>query len=105
PDSPETTNAHLTALIPATILAQPEERTVHPYESVTFTVWASSSTPTTYQWRFNGTNIPGATNSVFTIPNVQPSDAGNYAVVVTDSVGPLLSDLARLTVRLHPTIV
>ena len=30
--------------------------------NVSFTVFAASSGPITYQWRLNGTNIPGATN-------------------------------------------
>src|SRR5262249_18445807 len=35
------------------------------------------------QWQFNGVDIPGATNYVLTIPNVQLSDAGDYSVLIT----------------------
>jgi hypothetical protein len=36
-----------------------------------------------YQWQFHGTNLPNATNSTFTLTNVQVSDDGDYGVVVT----------------------
>jgi uncharacterized repeat protein (TIGR02543 family) len=38
--------------------------------------------PTNYQWRFNGTNVVGATNSSYTIPVVSISHTGTYTVVV-----------------------
>jgi hypothetical protein len=37
-----------------------------------------------FQWRFNGTNIPGATSSNFTRVNVQPAYAGTYSVRTCD---------------------
>lgn len=38
-----------------------------------------------YQWQHNSTNLPGATNSSFTLPAAQISDAGFYSVIVSDS--------------------
>ena len=46
----------------------------------------SGSQPLTYQWKLNGTNIPGATASTFAIRNAKPSDSGAYSVAVTNSV-------------------
>jgi hypothetical protein len=51
-----------------------------------------------YQWSFNGTNISGATNTSLTLTNVQSSQAGNYAVWVTNAYGSVLSSNALLLV-------
>ena len=66
--------------------------------SVSFTVTVSGPGPFTYQWRFNGTNIPGASNINYSITNVQPAHAGNYTVVVTNLAGAATSQVAVLTV-------
>jgi Immunoglobulin domain/Immunoglobulin I-set domain len=70
---------------------------------VTFNVVASGF-QLSYQWSFNATNILGATNSSLTLTNVQPDDAGNYAVQVTNLFGSTLSSNAVLTVLVPPTI-
>jgi hypothetical protein len=52
-----------------------------------------------YQWQRNGTNIPGATSSSYTINSVQNSDDGaNFRAVVTNSFGNATSNSAHLTV-------
>jgi hypothetical protein len=56
--------------------------------AVSFQVSASGGIePYHYQWFKNDTNwaISGATGSTMTLSSVQPADAGNYFVVVTDS--------------------
>jgi hypothetical protein len=65
---------------------------------VTFTVSAGGTAPLSYQWRFNGTNIPGANLSSYTRMNLQPSDSGNYSVQVTNVAGTITSSNALLTV-------
>jgi sugar lactone lactonase YvrE len=52
-----------------------------------FTVSAQDTTPVSYQWQFNGADLPGATSSTLTLTNVQPSQAGQYVVVVTSGTG------------------
>jgi hypothetical protein len=47
----------------------------------------------------NGTNVDGATNSSLTLTNVQFSQAGNYAVLMTNAFGSVLSSNAVLTVN------
>ena len=91
-------NAVLTLQIPATITQQPQGTNVGPGTTVTFSVSASSSTPITYQWRFNDVDIPGATGRSLTLANVQEEIAGNYLVVVTDGIGSIRSDIALLGV-------
>src|SRR5205814_1568078 len=69
--------------VPPFIIAQPTNQTVTAGANVTFSVVAGGTAPLSYQWRFNGTNITGATASSFTIVNAQPANAGAYSVVVS----------------------
>ncbi len=43
--------------------------------------------PMTYQWRLNGTNLPGKTSQSLVLPVVRLSDAGIYDVVVSSPFG------------------
>jgi dienelactone hydrolase len=86
------------------IATQPQSRNVVRGGNVTFSVLATSAQPIAYQWRFNGTDLPTATNSTFTLTNVQPTDAGSYTVVVADGITTLTSQAATLTVGERPAI-
>jgi hypothetical protein len=77
---------------------QPSPQSVVAGGNVTFTVTAGGSPPPTFQWRRNSTNIAGATNASLTLSNVQPSDAGDYSVVIANSAGNLPSNNAALVV-------
>jgi hypothetical protein len=82
----------------------PRGRTVRPNANVTFEATASGNPPPSYQWQFNGTTMTGETNSVLTLTNLQPEQAGSYAAIVSNTVGGL-SVSARLTVLTEPTIL
>jgi len=84
------------------ITTQPQSQSVAVGSNATFTVTASGATPLSYQWRFNGTAIPGATNTILTLANAQPSNAGSYSVVVSNVAGTVTSASALLTVS-QPT--
>ena len=88
---------------PPSITTQPANQTVIVGGMATFSVTASGTLPLSYQWRFGGTNITGATNTTLTLTNVQFSQAGNYAVLVTNLYGSALSSNAVLTVTSPPT--
>ncbi len=62
-------------------------------------VAGGGSTAIGYQWRIGGTAIPGATSPTYSIASAQLSDAGNYTVVVTNSINSVTSSVAVLTVR------
>jgi hypothetical protein len=87
-----------------TITTQPLSQTVNPGASVSFSVVASGATPLTYQWRFNGVNISGATASTYTRANVQATNAGSYSVVVSNPYGTATSANATLSVNTPPVI-
>ncbi len=54
--------------------------------------------PITFQWQFNGTNLPGSTNSSLTIENAQLTQQGTYNLVVMNPYGVTVSSDAVLTI-------
>ncbi len=90
-------NATLSFNTAPSISAQPQPLSVHTGDNATFTVTASGTAPLAYQWRFNTTNISGATSSRFTRVGVTNNDFGNYSVVVTNVAGSVTSSDAALT--------
>jgi hypothetical protein len=91
------------ASIPPVIAAQPLSQTISVNQPVTFSVGLTGTLPFSYQWRFNGTNLPGATNATLTIPTVVPASAGGYSVLVGDALGIAVSASATLTVDTSST--
>src|ERR1041385_1995342 len=89
---------------PPQILTQPQSQTIYLSNSATFYVEVSSVTAANYQWRFNGTNISGATATNYTIASAVYSNAGDYSVVVSNAVGWTYSSNATLTVYGPPLI-
>ena len=81
------------------ITQQPASETALAGSSATFTVAAAGTPPLSYQWRFSGTDIAGATGTSLTLSNVQPAQAGIYTVRVTNAFGSAISSDALLTVN------
>jgi hypothetical protein len=100
--SANSAQAGATTLTPPAITNQPVSLVVTAGQNATFSVAAAGSPPLSYQWRFNTTNLAGATASSFTRTNVQPTDAGDYSVVVTNAAGSITSSNALLTVLQAP---
>jgi predicted outer membrane repeat protein len=86
-----------------TINGQPTDQSVTVGSNATFSVSATGSVPLYYQWTFNLNAIPDATYASLTLTNVQPSQAGNYAAIVSNSVSSVTSQSAVLTVRIPAT--
>jgi len=84
------------------IVSQPMSQTVFAGANVSFSVTANGTPPLFYQWLRNTTNLPGATSSSLNLTNVQIADGGTYAVIVSNSVGPVTSSDAVLTVNPPP---
>ncbi|MGI8964470.1 MAG: immunoglobulin domain-containing protein, partial [Limisphaerales bacterium] len=82
-----------------TIATQPPNQTLLVGQSVLFNVIANGSSPLSYQWRFNNTAIPGATNFGYSISAAQTNHAGNYTVVVTNLYGATTSVVATLNIN------
>jgi hypothetical protein len=87
------------AVAPPTLLTQPWSQTVDQGANVTLSLTATSAVSMTFQWRFNGAGISGATNSSLTFSNIQPVSAGNYSVIASNYGGSSASSNAFLAVR------
>ncbi len=91
-------NAILTVNIPPTITTQPASRTINAGGTTSFSVVAGGTSSLNYQWQLNGTNLPSQTVSTINLENVQPSQAGNYSVLVSNVAGSTNSANALLSV-------
>jgi hypothetical protein len=80
------------------IVTQPQSQTVQVgTNSIPFIViTAPSALPLTYQWRFNGTALPGATNRGLTVSDAQFANLGAYTVVVSNGARSVESTPALL---------
>ncbi len=86
--------------VPLSLAEHPQSRRVLLGEPVTFNVTAAGLPPFSYQWRKDGGNISGATNSTYVIPGVRASDGGAYNVSVSNAGGSVTSSNATLDVFL-----
>jgi hypothetical protein len=68
-------------------------------DSTAFVVKAVGIPPINYQWQKDGTDISGATDSILTIAQVQPGDAGEYRCIASNSYGIDTSNTATLWVE------
>jgi hypothetical protein len=57
------------------------------YGQINLVSAASGSTPMLWQWKFNGSNIPGATNASLLLRDLALSRAGVYQAFVTNQFG------------------
>jgi len=83
---------------PPSITLQPQSQTVAGGSNASFSISATGTTPLSYQWLFNGTNIIAQTSTILTLTNVQTASAGDYAVIVSNIIGWTVSSDALLTV-------
>ena len=94
--------ATVTVYVPVSITTQPASQVVPAYSTVLFSVIAGGYPAPSYQWAFNGTNLPGATSCTLTITNVLLANMGDYAVMVGNGYSSRLSDPGTLSML--PTI-
>ncbi|HVR34912.1 MAG TPA: immunoglobulin domain-containing protein, partial [Methylomirabilota bacterium] len=80
------------------ITRQPEGGLAGVGESFQFEVEVEGTPPFAYQWRFNRSAMSGQTNQTLVLTNVTFSRAGEYSVVVTNSLGSVTSSNALLHV-------
>ena len=90
---------------PPVILTQPLPQSTTNGGYATFDVTVSGSSPLSYIWNRNGVPINGATNSSYTLNNVQLTDSGSqFSCLIGNAYGAILSSNATLTV-LAPSLV
>src|SRR5262245_43227748 len=83
---------------PPGLISEPLDRTSYVGTAAELRVIATGAAPLAYQWLFEGTNrLAGATSAVLTLPSVRLTNAGNYYVEISNSLGVITSDPGRLT--------
>ncbi|MGA2244124.1 MAG: protease pro-enzyme activation domain-containing protein [Verrucomicrobiota bacterium] len=91
-------NAILTVVPYVSIYQQPMGEALPAGATAFLSVAAYGQEPLTYQWKLNGTNIPGATASSLSLTNVQTSQSGNYTAAIGNAYGNVVSSPALVTV-------
>jgi hypothetical protein len=89
---------------PPIITQQPTRVAVTQGQDATFTFGVSSAggqDTINYQWLINGTPIPAASASTYTVLSAMLADAGTYSCSAYDAAGVVLSDNAYLAVTLE----
>ena len=69
------------------VTQSPQDQVVFRGATVALSIAAQASSLLSYQWRFNGTNLPGATESTLTLTNVLYEQAGTYEVIASTANG------------------
>ncbi|HWF18936.1 MAG TPA: immunoglobulin domain-containing protein [Verrucomicrobiae bacterium] len=80
------------------IFKQPLSQTVYSNASAIFYVVSGGLQPRSYQWFFNGTNIPGETAPILALTDIDASMTGSYSVLVSNATGSVMSDSATLAI-------
>jgi len=94
------------ASVGATVLQNPTPSAVslYPTQTTSFTAVGGGNPPLYYQWQLNGTNLTdngnfiGSLSNMLTVANITNAEAGNYTIVVSNSLGTATSAPAILTV-------
>ena len=91
-------SATLTVLVPPAISQQPADVAVVVGGSATFSIEAGGVPAVSYQWYRDGSPVPGATDSIYTVSGVSGADNGAvFAVMVSNRVDAVISQSAELT--------
>jgi hypothetical protein len=84
------------------VVTTPQDAVTICGDGASFTVTADGTPPFAYQWQFNGTPIAGATRTRLALTNVNSTQAGGYAAVITNNYGSITSAVANLVVQVVP---
>jgi hypothetical protein len=94
----QTVRAHFVPTTAPRITAQPRSRFASEGEVVVLRVNAANAPKATYQWFFEGIELPFQIAPTLTLPGVTHDDSGLYHVIVRSTKGETRSKPARLVV-------
>jgi hypothetical protein len=89
---------------PVIVSSPPSTQTITVGSSLSLAVSVSGAAATTYQWKFDGVNINGATQSLYSLSPVTAANAGTYTCNVTNAGGTVTSSPAVVVVEGQPVI-
>lgn len=78
------------------VTTQPQNPKVAVGGTATFTLSVIGTPPLSYQWRFNDSPLPGATNATLVLSSVTADQAGPYSVAVSNAFGSVTSSNVML---------
>ena len=81
------------------LLTQPQDQLGYWGGSVAFAAAAAGANPLSYQWQKDSMPVAGATTTSLLLTNLQLTNAGGYALRVTNVYGSATSSQAILTVK------
>lgn len=87
------------------LLASPIDTTAHIGSTVTLSAAVGGVPTPTVQWRKNGVDIPGATDTQLTFTSAVLSDTGSYQIVATNLSGSITSIPVTLTINKRPQTI
>jgi hypothetical protein len=79
------------------ITTQPLTQSACDSSSVEMFVTASGTDPLAYQWRYGGSPVPDATNSVLYLNSISGPQFGDYDVIVSNNLGSVTSVVATVS--------
>lgn len=97
PYQPTPTATSAATPAPTQITAQPTDLNLAPGQAATLAI-AAAGENLSFQWKKNGTPLPGATHASYTIPQTAAADTGMYSVTVSGPGGSAESRAAILNV-------
>jgi subtilase family serine protease len=90
--------------VPPTVTSSPVLQTVLTGGTAIFTATAKGTPPLTYRWRFGGNDVVGGISNSLMLANIQPSQAGDYWLVITNIAGATSNLVGTLVVPSPPRI-
>ena len=93
------TNAFLLTPVsgPTMMTSSPNPEIVGPGAMVTLRMQMTATDPLTYQWLHDSVPIPGATNTMLTLPAMNMGIAGQYTVTARNSMGTVANSSAAVS--------
>lgn len=85
-------------IIPPYITWQTGDTSGEVGDTIAFSVAAFGTPPLSYQWQFNGQDIPTATNATLVLNSVTVANTGIYSVTISNPYGSVISNPAKLGV-------
>ncbi len=92
-------------VLPFAFAKRPERRVVRAGGAIRLAPAFLGARPGRFQWLFNDTPIPGATNSTLKLTRISAAHEGRYSVIAENGHGSVAADVAELAVLVRPRIV